>query len=53
MLFKNELRKDATMRKQRNPILVENKRNPQEYRHLTPADIGSHHEHAIRKIERE
>jgi hypothetical protein len=41
------------MRKQQNPILVENKRNPQEFRHLTPADISSHHEHTIRKIERE
>ena len=40
------------MRKQ-NPILVENKRNPQEFRHLTPADIRSHHEHTIRKIEKE
>ena len=35
------------------PILVENKRNPQEFRHLTPADICSHHEHKIRKIEKE
>lgn len=41
------------MRKQRNPILVENKRNPQEFRHITPADINSHHEHTIRKIEKE
>ena len=40
------------MRKQ-NPILVENKRNPHEFRHLTPADIRSHHEHTIRKIEKE
>lgn len=35
------------------PILVENKRNPYEFRHLTPADIRSHHEHKIRKIEKE
>jgi hypothetical protein len=53
MLFKNELKKDEIMRKQSNPILVESKRNPQEYRHLTPADLRSHHEHSIRKIEKE
>lgn len=41
------------MPKQSKPILVENKRNPQEFRHLTPADIASHHEHTIRKIEKE
>ena len=41
------------MPNQRNPILVENKRNRQEFRHLTPADIRAHHEHAIRKIEKE
>ncbi len=41
------------MPKQSKPILVENKRNPQEFRHITPADISSHHEHAIRKIEKE
>lgn len=41
------------MRKQRNPILVENKRNRNEFRHITPADISVHHEHTIRKIEKE
>ena len=41
------------MPKQQNPILVENKKNPREYRHLPAADIRSHHEHTIRKIEKE
>jgi len=41
------------MPRQSKPILVENKRNRNEFRHLTPADIASHHEHTIRKIEKE
>lgn len=35
----------------KQPILVEYKKKPNEYRHIPAEDIRAHHEHEIRRIE--